>query len=126
MSSQSLVLVVVAYFCVLILISYLVGKKHTDNAAFYLGNRRSPWWIVAIGMVGSSISGVSFVSVPGMVRSIDFCYMKLVFGFFIGYLIIAKVLLPLYYHLNVISIYQYLLQRFGSRTYKTEIGRAHV
>lgn len=119
MSSQSLVLVVVAYFCVLILISYLVGKKHTDNAAFYLGNRRSPWWIVAIGMVGSSISGVSFVSVPGMVRSIDFSYMQMVFGFFIGYLIIAKVLLPLYYRLNVISIYQYLLQRFGRRTYKT-------
>ena len=119
MSATSVLFIIAAYFLILLLISFLVGKKHTDNDAFYLGNRKSPWWIVAIGMVGSSVSGVSFVSVPGMVRGIDFSYMQMVFGFFFGYIVIAKVLLPLYYKLNVISIYEYLLQRFGKRTYKT-------
>ena len=103
----------------LLLISYIVGRKNTDNDAFFLGNKKSPWWVVAIGMVGSSISGVSFVSVPGMVRSMDFTYMQTVFGFFFGYLIIANVLLPMYYKLNLTSIYTYLEQRFGKYTYKT-------
>jgi len=119
MSGLSILLVIVVYFSVLLLISYVVGRKSTDNDAFFLGNRKSPWWLVAIGMVGSSISGVSFVSVPGMVRGIDFTYMQTVLGFFFGYLVIANVLLPLYYKLNLTSIYTYLEQRFGKYTYKT-------
>ncbi len=119
MSGSAILLIIVVYFSVLLLISYIVGRKSTDNDAFFLGNKKSPWWVVAIGMVGSSISGVSFVSVPGMVRGIDFTYMQTVFGFFFGYLIIANVLLPLYYRLNLTSIYTYLEQRFGKHSYKT-------
>jgi len=101
------------------LISFIVGRKSTDNDAFFLGNRKSPWWIVSIGMIGASLSGVSFVSVPGMVRGIDFTYMQTVFGFFFGYLVVAKVLLPLYYKLNLTTIYTYLDTRFGRYSYKT-------
>ncbi len=119
MSGFSILLIIVVYFSILWLISYIVGKKNTDNNAFFLGNKQSPWWVVAIGMVGSSISGVSFVSVPGMVGKIDFTYMQTVFGFFIGYLIIANVLLPLYYKMNLTSIYTYLEKRFGKYSYKT-------
>lgn len=119
MSGFSILIIIAIYFSVLLLISYFVGRKSTDNDAFFLGNKKSPWWVVAIGMVGSSISGVSFVSVPGMVRGIDFTYMQTVFGFFCGYLIIANVLLPLYYKLNLTSIYTYLEQRFGKYSYKT-------
>jgi SSS family transporter len=119
MSGLSILIVIVVYFSILLLISYIVGRKNTDNEAFFLGNKKTPWWVVAIGMVGSSISGVSFVSVPGMVRGIDFTYMQTVFGFFFGYLIIANVLLPLYYKLNLTSIYTYLEQRFGKYSYKT-------
>ena len=119
MSGISILIIIVVYFSMLLLISYIVGRKNTDNDAFFLGNKKSPWWVVAIGMVGSSISGVSFVSVPGMVRSMDFTYMQTVFGFFFGYLIIANVLLPMYYKLNLTSIYTYLEQRFGKYTYKT-------
>jgi len=119
MSGISILLIIVVYFSVLWLISYIVGRKSTDNDAFFLGNRKSPWWVVAIGMLGSSISGVSFVSVPGWVGSTQFTYMQMVFGFFFGYLIIANVLLPLYYRLNLTSIYTYLEQRFGTYTYKT-------
>lgn len=119
MSGFSILLIIVLYFSVLLLISYFVGRKSTDNDAFFLGNKKSPWWVVAIGMVGSSISGVSFVSVPGMVRGIDFTYMQTVFGFFFGYVVIANVLLPLYYKLNLTTIYTYLDERFGKRSYKT-------
>jgi Na+/proline symporter len=119
MSGFSILLIIVVYFSVLWLISYIVGRKNTDNDAFFLGNKKSPWWVVAIGMLGSSISGVSFVSVPGMVRNIDFTYMQTVFGFFFGYLIIARVLLPLYYKMNLTTIYTYLDDRFGKNTYKT-------
>lgn len=119
MNGLTIILIVAGYFSVLMLISFIAGKKSTDNDAFFLGNRKSPWWIVAIGMVGSSISGVSFVSVPGMVRGIEFTYMQTVFGFFFGYLVIANVLLPLYYKLNLTSIYTYLNQRFGKHAYKT-------
>lgn len=119
MSGLSILLIIVVYFSILLLISYLVGRKSTDNDAFFLGNKKSPWWVVAIGMVGSSISGVSFVSVPGMVRGYDFTYMQTVFGFFFGYLIIANVLLPMYYRLNLTSIYTYLDERFGKYSYKT-------
>lgn len=119
MTSSTILIIIILYFSVLILISFLVSNKSTDNEAFFLGNRKSPWWIIAIGMVGSSISGVSFVSVPGMVRTIDFTYLQTVFGFFFGYLVIANVLLPLYYRLNLTTIYTYLEERFGKNAYKT-------
>ncbi len=119
LSGTIILFIIVAYFSLLLLVSFLVSRKSIDNEAFFLGNRKSPWWVVAIGMIGSSISGVSFVSVPGMVRTIDFSYMQTVFGFFFGYLIIANVLLPLYYRLQLTSIYTYLEQRFGKNAYKT-------
>lgn len=93
--------------------------KQKGNDAFFTGNRKSPWYIVSIGMIGNSVSGVSFVSVPGMVRENGFLYMQTVAGFFFGYLIIAKVLLPIYYKLESPSIYAYLKERFGNNAYKT-------
>lgn len=119
MSSYIILIIIAAYFGILLLISYFTGKKNTGNDAFFLGNRQSPWFIVSIGMIGTSLSGVTFVSVPGMVRSIDMTYMQTVFGFFFGYILIAKVLLPLYYKLQLTSIYSYLEGRIGKRGYKT-------
>ncbi|OIP81172.1 MAG: sodium:solute symporter [Porphyromonadaceae bacterium CG2_30_38_12] len=119
MSGIFILSIIAIYFSVLLFIAYLTSKKNTDNDTFFRANRQSPWGIVAIGMVGSSISGVSFVSVPGMVRSIDFSYMQTVFGFFIGYVVISFVLLPRYYKLNLTSIYSYLQQRIGKHAYKT-------
>lgn len=119
MNGFTILIIIGVYFSLLLLISYITGRKSTDNNAFFLGNKKSPWWVVAIGMIGSSISGVSFVSVPGMVVTNNFTYMQTVFGFFFGYLIIANVLLPLYYKLNLTSIYTYLEQRFGKHSYKT-------
>jgi Na+/proline symporter len=110
------------YFGALFLISYFIGKKHTENAAFFLGNRKSPWYIVAIGMLGSSLSGVTFVSVPGMVRHFDMTYMQMVLGFLLGYAVIVFLLLPVYYRLNVTSIYSYLDKRIGKKAYKTGAG----
>ncbi|MEG1543843.1 MAG: sodium:solute symporter [Tannerellaceae bacterium] len=119
MSSSTILFIIVAYFGLLLLIAYLTGRKSTGNDAFFLGNRKSPWYIVSIGMVGTSLSGVTFVSVPGMVRSMDMTYMQTVLGFFVGYILIAKVLLPLYYRLELTSIYSYLDDRIGRRSYKT-------
>lgn len=106
------------YFLMLIGVSYLTGKKD-DNEAFFLGNRQSPWYVVAFGMVGASLSGVTFISVPGWVESNQFSYMQVVLGYVVGYVVIIKVLLPLYYRLNLTSIYTYLEQRFGFYSYKT-------
>ena len=119
MQGYSVLIIIVAYFAVLLTISHLVSRKYSDNDAFFRANKQSPWWVVAIGMIGASISGVSFVSVPGMVRELNFGYMQMVLGFFFGYVVIAKVLLPLYYRLNLTTIYTYLEGRFGVRTYKT-------
>ncbi|MEA4936335.1 MAG: sodium:solute symporter [Paludibacter sp.] len=119
MSSFVILLLIISYFALLLFVSFITGRKSTDNKAFFTGNRKSPWWIVSIGMVGASISGVSFVSVPGMVGNIQFTYMQTVIGFFFGYLVIAAVLLPLYYKLNLTSIYTYLGERFGKYSYKT-------
>lgn len=117
--SPALVLTVIGiYFAVLFVISYVTTRK-VDNQSFYLGNRRSPWYIVAIAMVGTSISGVTFVSVPGYVLTDQFSYIQMVLGFMLGYLIVANVLLPLYYRLNLTSIYGYLQGRFGFFSYKT-------
>lgn len=114
------ILVIIAvYFGILLFISLVVSKKNNDNDAFFRGNRQSPWYVVAIGMVGASISGVTFVSVPRMVRSLDMTYMQMVFGFILGYFFVAYVLLPLYYKLNLTSIYEYLRERFGFYSYKS-------
>lgn len=113
-----ILLLIVAYFSVLILISYLTGKDDS-NEVFFKAKRSSPWYLVAFGMIGASLSGVTFISVPGMVNGEQFAYMQGVFGFFIGYLLIVFILLPLYYKLNITSIYQYLEQRFGKTSYKT-------
>jgi len=122
MNGMVILTVILLYFGALFLISHLIGKKHSGNAAFFLGNRKSPWYIVAFGMIGSSLSGVTFVSVPGMVLHFDMTYMQMVLGFLLGYVVIAFVLLPLYYRLNVTSIYTYLQQRIGVNAYKTGAG----
>lgn len=118
MNGIYILLTIFIYFGILMLISRLTSRS-SDNDAFFRGNRKSPWYIVSFGMIGASLSGVTFVSVPGMVRSIDMTYMQTVMGFFVGYLIIAHVLLPLYYRLNLTSIYSYLGGRIGKRSYKT-------
>ncbi|HNR27788.1 MAG TPA: sodium:solute symporter [Bacteroidales bacterium] len=106
------------YTALLFFVSWLTSRK-ADSNTFFRGNKKSPWPIVAYGMVGTSISGVTFISVPGNVMNENFYYMPLVLGFVIGYLVIAKVLLPLYYKMNVTSIYTYLENRFGFTTYRT-------
>ncbi|KAA6337597.1 Sodium:solute symporter [termite gut metagenome] len=111
--------VIVAYFALLLLIARITGKRGDTNVAFFKGENRSPWYVVSFGMIGASISGVTFVSVPGMVRSMDMTYMQTVLGFFVGYMVVAHLLLPLYYKLNLISIYTYLGSRIGVRAYRT-------
>ena len=118
MSATQIILLIASYFGLLILISYLTGKNDS-NDTFFKGNKQSPWYIVAFGMIGASLSGVTFISVPGLIGGQEFAYMQGVFGFFVGYLVIAFILLPLYYKLNVTSIYEYLNQRFGVTSYKT-------
>jgi SSS family solute:Na+ symporter len=110
--------VILAYFALLLGISQVTGRR-ADNAAFFLGRRQSPWYIVAFGMIGASLSGVTFISVPGWVGDSQFSYMQMVLGYLVGYFVIAQVLLPLYYRLNLTSIYTYLDGRFGTRSYKT-------
>lgn len=110
---------IIGYFAVLLLIARITGRKGGSNAAFFKGENRSPWYIVSFGMIGASISGVTFVSVPGMVRYMDMTYMQTVMGFFFGYLVVAHVLLPLYYKLNLTSIYSYLGTRIGPQSYRT-------
>ncbi|WP_439183037.1 sodium:solute symporter [Carboxylicivirga taeanensis] len=110
--------IISGYFGLLILISFLTSKK-ADNDTFFRGNKQSPWYIVSIGMIGASLSGVTFISVPGWVASTNLTYMQMVFGYFLGYLVIAHILLPLYYRLNLTSIYTYLEKRFGFWSYKS-------
>ena len=110
---------IIIYFLLLFLISTITGKAGSSNSTFFKADNQSPWFIVAIGMIGASISGVTFVSVPGMPIHIDMTYMQMVFGFFFGYLIVAHVLLPLYYKLGLTSIYSYLNQRIGKKAYQT-------
>ena len=119
MQPMYIIIVIVAYLGLLMLISYLTSRKGSDNDAFFRANRSSKWYVVAFGMIGTSISGVTFISVPGWVSTIDMTYMQMVLGFFTGYMVIAFVLLPLYYRLNLTTIYGYLDTRFGSNSYKT-------
>ena len=118
MSSILLVCVILAYFILLFIISYLTGKNDS-NETFFLGNRNSPWYIIAYGMIGTTLSGITFISVPGWVETSQFSYLQMVFGFFVGYIVVARVLLPLYYRLELTSIYTYLRDRFGYYSYKT-------
>src|SRR5512145_2962715 len=100
MNHWILLAIVVSYFTLLILIS-VITSRGADNASFFVGNRKSPWILVAYGMIGASISGVIFISVPGEVGASSFSYLQLVLGFFAGYLVIANVLMPLYYRMNL-------------------------
>lgn len=118
MNPLSILIVIASYFVLLFLISYIAGRK-ADNAGFFSGNRSSNWLLVAMSTIGAAISGVTFVSVPGMVATSGWAYMQMVAGFTVGQIIIAYVLIPLYYKLNLTSIYQYLQQRFGMNTYKS-------
>tara|TARA_R110002049_G_scaffold82223_6_gene209285 strand:- start:1159 stop:2592 length:1434 start_codon:yes stop_codon:yes gene_type:complete len=118
MKPEYIVLLIVAYFSVLILISYLTGKS-ADNKTFFKANNSSPWYLVAFGMIGASLSGVTFISVPGWVEGQSMSYFQMVLGYVVGYAVIGLVLLPLYYKLNLTSIYTYLEDRFGKHSYKT-------
>jgi Na+/proline symporter len=113
-----ILLLIAGYFIALILISWITGKK-ADNATFFKANRQSPWYVVAFGMIGASLSGVTFISVPGWVEASQFSYMQVVLGYVVGYAVIGLILLPLYYRMNLTSIYSYLESRFGFYSYKT-------
>ena len=118
MTPISIILTILAYFAAMLVVSRLAARGG-DNSAFFRGKRKTSWWVVAFAMIGSCMSGVTFVSVPGMVGVSGMGYLQMGIGFFLGYLVIAFVLIPLYFRLNVYSIYQYLEQRFGLTTYKT-------
>lgn len=118
MSSTLALTILVIYFLVLIAISFYTAKG-ADTNTFFTANRQSPWYLVAFGMIGTSISGVTFVSVPGAVGKIQFSYFQVVLGYAVGYWVIATILMPMYYRLNLVSIYGYLEKRFGFWAYKT-------
>jgi Na+/proline symporter len=118
MSSTLLLSVVIAYFLLLLAVAWFTSRN-SNNESFFIGNRNSNWMLVSFGMIGTSLSGVTFVSVPGTVAQNGFGYFQVVIGFFLGYFAVAFLLLPLYYRLQLTSIYNYLQQRFGDRAYKT-------
>ena len=113
-----IILTIVGYFILLLAISYFAGRG-SSNSTFFTGNRRTPWPLVAFAMVGAAISGVTFISVPGMVVGKGYAYLQMVLGFIVGYFAIAFVLVPMFYRRNLISIYGYLEERFGRSTYRT-------
>lgn len=121
MTKALILTILVLYFVVLMTISFLTGKK-ADNATFFTGDRNNKWYLVAFGMIGASLSGVTFISVPGLIGGDEFTYLQMAIGYVLGYIIIAFVLLPLYYRLNLTSIYEFLKQRFGLYTYKMGAG----
>jgi Na+/proline symporter len=118
MQSYLLLAIIVAYFALLLGIAFYTSRK-SNNESFFIGNRSSKWWLVAFGMIGTSLSGMTFISVPGTVGAKGFDYFQVVIGYFIGYFVVAYVLLPLYYRLQLTSIYTYLEQRLGTTSYKT-------
>lgn len=118
MTATQILLLIGVYFLVLLVISHFTGKNDS-NADFFKADRQSPWYLVAFGMVGASLSGVTFISVPGWIAGSQFSYMQVVLGYFVGYLVVAFVLLPIYYRLNLTSIYEYLKDRFGPTSHKT-------
>ena len=112
-----ILILILGYFALLVIIAYLTGKQ-ADNQTFFTANRSSPWYLVAFGMVGASLSGVTFISVPGWVGDSGFSYFQVVLGYWAGYFVVAFVLLPIYYHQNLTSIYEYLQYRFGYNSHK--------
>lgn len=126
MSPILILSLIVVYFAILFFISWLTSRD-SSNDAFFIGNKKSPWYLVAFGMIGASLSGVTFISIPGVIGNVEsingqFSYMQVVLGYMVGYFVIATVLMPLYYRLNLTSIYTYLEQRFGFWSYKTGAG----
>jgi SSS family transporter len=118
MSPELIISIIAVYFSMLIIIAYYTSKGATTET-FFIANRNAPWYLVAFGMIGASISGVTFISVPGAVGADKFSYFQMVLGYLPGYAFIALVLMPLYYRLNLISIYTYLEERFGKKAYRT-------
>jgi len=118
MAPSLIIIIITVYFIALICISYFTSKG-ADTNTFFTANRQSPWYLVAFGMIGASLSGVTFISVPGNVGKIGFSYFQIVIGYLVGYWVIMGVLMPLYYRLNLVSIYTYLEQRFDPWAYKT-------
>ncbi|GAB3512862.1 sodium:solute symporter [Spirosoma knui] len=121
MNTTVALVILIAYFAMLIAVSFYTARG-ADTNTFFTANRQSPWWLVAFGMIGTSLSGVTFISVPGAVGKIGFSYFQVVLGYIIGYIVIGTVLMPLYYRLNLISIYGYLEKRFGFWSYKAGAG----
>ena len=117
MTPTHILLLIGSYFLLLLLISYFTGRNDS-NEDFFRAGKSAPWFLVAFGMIGASLSGVTFISVPGSVQATSFSYMQVVFGYLAGYFVIAFVLLPIYYRMNVTSIYEYLEERFGWHSYK--------
>lgn len=118
MSPTFIVITIFLYFALLVFISRVKGGK-ADNAGFFIGGHKSPWYLVAFGMIGASLSGVTFISIPGWVGASQFAYLQTVLGYLVGYAVIGTVLMPMYYRLNLTSIYTYLDTRFGNSSYKT-------
>src|SRR5665648_1036406 len=121
MSPLSILVIFLIYTVILFAVTWITARK-ADSQSFFIGNKISPWFVVAYGMIGASLSGVTFMSVPGWVQETQFSYMVVVLGYLFGYFVIALVLLPLYYRLKLTSIYSYLNQRFGFWSYKTGAG----
>ena len=117
MTSANILISIILYFSVLLLISF--STKGDGNTSFFSANKKSPWYVVAFGMIGASLSGVTFISVPGWVEASKFSYLQMVFGYTFGYFMIATILLPIYYKMNLTSIYTYLDSRLGSQSYIT-------
>lgn len=118
MTPSIVIITIAAYFCLLFLISFFASRK-SDNSTFFTGNRKTPWMLVSIAMIGAAISGVTFISVPGMVVNSGYSYLQMVLGFIVGYFLIAFVLVPMFYKRNLVSIYGYLGERFGVSTYRS-------
>ncbi|MCW3125315.1 MAG: Na+/solute symporter, partial [Bacteroidetes bacterium] len=118
MGSALILSIVALYFVVLLIIAWITSRG-AGNSSFFIGQRNSRWYLVAYGMIGTSLSGVTFMSVPGKVHPDHFFYFQLIIGNFIGYMIVAFVLLPLYYRMQLTSIYSYLGERFGDVSHKT-------
>lgn len=112
MATSVVLVILLSYFGLLILVSYFTSRR-ADNETFFMANRTSPWYLVAFGMIGASLSGVTFVSIPGEVGNSGWTYLPVVMGNCVGYVVIAVILLPLFYKLNLISIYSWLGTRFG-------------
>ena len=118
MSSTLILNIIFLYFLGLFTISHFT-KGNDDNKTFFSANKESPWYLVAFGMIGASLSGITFISVPGDVGKLEFSYFQVVLGYLVGYFIVAYILLPIYYQKNVTSIYEYLKDRFGPVSHKT-------